>query len=59
MKITFLSDKARPAWDEKTLTSMGFTVDKVLGDYLDFLVGKEERLARGDISPVFFIKASK
>lgn len=59
MKITFLSDKARPAWDEKTLTSMGFTVDKVLEDYLDFLVGKEERLARGDISPVFFIKASK
>lgn len=59
MKTTFLSDKFRPEWDEKTLSSMGFTVDKILEDYLDLLVGKEERLARGDISPVFFIKASK
>lgn len=59
MKTTFLSDKFRPEWDEKTLASMGFTVDKILEDYLDLLVGKEERLAKGDISPVFFIKASK
>ena len=59
MKTTFLSDKFRPEWDEKTLTSIGFKIDRVLEDYLDFLVGKEERLAKGDISPVFFIKASK
>lgn len=59
MKTTFLSDKFRPEWDGKTLTSIGFKMDRVLEDYLDFLVGKEERLAKGDISPVFFIKASK
>lgn len=59
MKTLFLSDKRRPDWDRQYLTELGYTVEKIKDEYLDEIIGREERDKRGNISPLFFIKAKK
>ena len=34
-------------------------VEKIKDEYLDEIIGREERDKRGNISPLFFIKAKK